>query len=167
MKIFITGSTLSTIHLKSSVIDSNYMVAYLLDEQLRTVLFKEKTSSFILPTPEAGNVSWGLVVDVDHLPSFERELGITDLIAQQDIYWESGVVFDLLGEECEAKVLRPSRIISFDINLNLYTHLASSRLTIVCPRTSMMHLSDGLLKAQARFEAKVLIKLRTFLCMER
>lgn len=115
MKIFITGSTLSTIHLKSSVIDSNYMVAYLLDEQLRTVLFKEKTSSFILPTPEAGNVSWGLVVDVDHLPSFERELEITDLIAQQDIYWESGVVFDLLGEECEAKVLRPSRIISFNV----------------------------------------------------
>lgn len=115
MKIFITGSTLSSIHLKSSVIDSNYMVAYLPDEQLRTVLFKEEISSLILPTPEAGNVTWGLVVDVDHLPSFERELEITDLIAQQDIYWKSGVVFDLQGEECEAKVLRPSRIISFDV----------------------------------------------------
>ena len=125
MKIFITGSTLSSIHLKSSVIDSNYMVAYLPDEQLRTVLFKEEISSLILPTPESGNVTWGLVVDVDHLPSFERELEITDLIAQQDIYWESRVVFDLQGEECEAKVLRPSRIISFDVTL--ISHLQGLR----------------------------------------
>lgn len=115
MKIFITGSTLSSIHLKSSVIGQDYFLAYSLDEQLRTVLFKEEISSLIFPTPEAGNVAWGLVVDIDHLPSFERELEISDLIAQQDIYWEPGVVFDLQGKEYEVRVLRPSRIIFFDL----------------------------------------------------